>query len=313
MGILGWLGDLKYTIKEVKQDLEYKLTNVAEELGDSIKEKAQDLGDALSDKVEDSFERFERRGDQKVEDICNKIDKIEQADSIGEKMKYTFTSSRTLRNKDREEEFNKRERAHKGDIIGVLRSFCFKLYEHYGIYIGNDEVIHFTKSNGRNTIIKTSMQEFMELNKSNNMYFILDCEAKMCGINNLIYNKSISIFKKPIEIYSQDETVNRAKEHMGKQGYNLIVNNCEHFAIWCKTGLKYSYQVNAFLDPMFIPNNKKWIYYSRTNNRNKIVYWTQNGKSYHTREECSALSRSKKILCGTKDESGKLYACEKCN
>ena len=93
MGILGWLGDLKYTIKEVKQDLEYKLTNVAEELGDSIKEKAQDLGDALSDKVEDSFERFERRGDQKVEDICNKIDKIEQADSIGEKMKYTFTSS----------------------------------------------------------------------------------------------------------------------------------------------------------------------------------------------------------------------------
>ena len=73
MGILGWLHDLKYTIREVKYDLEFKL----EELGDSIKEKAEELGDELSDKVEHSFELFERRGDQKVEDICNKIDKIE--------------------------------------------------------------------------------------------------------------------------------------------------------------------------------------------------------------------------------------------
>ena len=155
MGILGWLHDLKYTIREVKYDLEFKL----EELGDSIKEKAEDLGDELSDKVEDSFELFERRGDQKVEDICNKIDKIEQADSIGEKMSYIFTSSRELRNEERKDEFNKRERAHKGDIIGVSRSFCGVLYEHYGIYIGSDEVIHFTKSNGRNTIIKTSMKK----------------------------------------------------------------------------------------------------------------------------------------------------------
>lgn len=91
---LGWLGDLKYTIKEVKSDLEYKLTNVAEELGDAIKEKAQDLGDALGDVVEDSFEVFERRGDEKVADICNKIDKIEEADSIIEKVNYTLTSSK---------------------------------------------------------------------------------------------------------------------------------------------------------------------------------------------------------------------------
>ena len=87
---LGWLGDLKYTIKEVKSDLEYKLTNVAEELGDAIKEKAQDLGDALGDVVEDSFEVFERRGDEKVADICNKIDKIEEADSIIENKKYVI-------------------------------------------------------------------------------------------------------------------------------------------------------------------------------------------------------------------------------
>ena len=266
---LGWLGDLKYTIKEVKSDLEYKLTNVAEELGDAIKEKAQDLGDALGDVVEDQFEVFERRGDEKVADICNKIDKIEEADSIIEKLNYTLTSSKTLRSRKRKEEFDKKERAEVGDIIGVLRSFYGVVYEHYGIYIGDDEVIHFTKSDGKNTIIKTSMKKFMESNKSSNRYFILDCEPEIKDINSSSIDKYIkksingfgpplpAVFRKPVEIYSPEETISRAKQYIGEQGYNLLVNNCEHFAIWCKTGLKYSYQI----DMICVPNNKKWINY----------------------------------------------------
>ena len=59
----------------------------------------EDLGDALADVVEDAYEVFERRGDEKVADICNKIDKIEEADSIIEKVNYTLTSSKTLRSK----------------------------------------------------------------------------------------------------------------------------------------------------------------------------------------------------------------------
>ena len=45
----------------------------------------------------------------------------------------------------------------------------------------------------------------------------------------------------------------------------------------------------------------------------EVVYWTPNGKSYHTTESCSTLSRSKTILSGTISESGKFDPCDKCH
>ena len=35
---------------------------------------------------------------------------------------------------------------------------------------------------------------------------------------------------------------------IGEQRYNLLFNNCEHFATWCKTGRHRSEQVDSFLD-----------------------------------------------------------------
>ena len=46
------------------------------------------------------------------------------------------------------------------------------------------------------------------------------------------------------------------------------------------------------------------------------VYWTPNGKSYHTTSGCSTLSRSKNILSGTLDEAiaaGKTDPCDRCH
>lgn len=43
------------------------------------------------------------------------------------------------------------------------------------------------------------------------------------------------------------------------------------------------------------------------------VYWTPNGKSYHTTKNCSTLSRSKTILEGTIAESGKNDPCDRCH
>lgn len=43
------------------------------------------------------------------------------------------------------------------------------------------------------------------------------------------------------------------------------------------------------------------------------VYWTPNGKSYHTTDSCSALAKSKTILSGTIEESGKNDPCDRCN
>ena len=35
---------------------------------------------------------------------------------------------------------------------------------------------------------------------------------------------------------------------LGEQDYNLLFNNCEHFATWCKTGLHRSGQVDSVLE-----------------------------------------------------------------
>ena len=45
----------------------------------------------------------------------------------------------------------------------------------------------------------------------------------------------------------------------------------------------------------------------------RTVYWTPNGKSYHTTKSCSTLSRSKTINSGTIEQSGKNDPCDRCH
>ena len=42
----------------------------------------------------------------------------------------------------------------------------------------------------------------------------------------------------------QDEVVSRAQKKLGDEKYHVITNNCEHFAMWCKTGNSSSDQVS---------------------------------------------------------------------
>ena len=44
--------------------------------------------------------------------------------------------------------------------------------------------------------------------------------------------------------YPADTVVERARSKIGKNEYNPFTNNCEHFAMWCKTGRSSSDQVN---------------------------------------------------------------------
>ena len=41
---------------------------------------------------------------------------------------------------------------------------------------------------------------------------------------------------------SRDEIVTRAKSKLGEDKYNVVFNNCEHFAHWCCTGTSWSNQ-----------------------------------------------------------------------
>ena len=47
-----------------------------------------------------------------------------------------------------------------------------------------------------------------------------------------------------------DDVVRRAQSRLGEHEYDLFGNNCEHFAMWCKTGISSSEQVEDFKDVM---------------------------------------------------------------
>ncbi len=47
-------------------------------------------------------------------------------------------------------------------------------------------------------------------------------------------------------------------------------------------------------------------------NAGSTVYWTPNGKVYHSTPDCPSLARSKTILSGTIEESGKPRPCKNC-
>lgn len=49
-----------------------------------------------------------------------------------------------------------------------------------------------------------------------------------------------------IECYSNEETLQRALSELGRRGYSLLGNNCEHWCRWCRTGEHYSEQIYKF-------------------------------------------------------------------
>lgn len=146
--------------------------------------------------------------------------------------------------------------AENGDVIKVNRG----LYDHYGIFVKNNQhVVHYTGENSPNDfngiVRETSLTEF--LNGTNN-FTICHFPEKIEQLTFLDNRNLLSDLWQKIKelkfenyhLYSGDETVNRARNEIGRRGYNLLCNNCEHFAIWCKTGIRESSQVNKFIEAL---------------------------------------------------------------
>lgn len=112
----------------------------------------------------------------------------------------------------------------RGTHLKVTRG----LYTHHGIYVGNGQVVHYSGlANGLNKgkVELTSLSEFMG-------------EA-----TELKYVK----YDTTIPTYTQDEICERALKRLNENYYNIILNNCEHFACWCVTGKRESKQVQAVM------------------------------------------------------------------
>ena len=143
----------------------------------------------------------------------------------------------------------------RGDVIGVHR--MGGAYDHYGIYTGNSKIIHFSNEGsdfgGDIRVRRATLSQFKN-GKSN--VFVVDFEAYRDYLENPelfdfagLFKLAIdSFFDNELTLYSPEETVERAESQLGEGGYNLVFNNCEHFAVWCKTGKHESSQVKRFLE-----------------------------------------------------------------
>lgn len=140
-----------------------------------------------------------------------------------------------------------------GDILRVNRG----LYSHYGVYAEPGHVIHYTGATGPddfNGIVReTTLDEFLNGSPSFSVCTFPEHPQFLPAVKptNTLSRilQAVRVLRlMDYHLYSGDETVQRARSRLGEGGYNLALNNCEHFAVWCKTGVKDSSQVNSILE-----------------------------------------------------------------
>lgn len=121
----------------------------------------------------------------------------------------------------------------KGDHIYYFRGGG--TYSHHGIDCGDGTVVHFETSPWQKLagglrsgelpqVARTSLEEFA-LGHSVDEILVRDYDVR--------------------QIDHARTTLERAESRLGEEGYSVFNNNCEHFAVWCKTGMAESSQVNA--------------------------------------------------------------------
>ncbi len=133
--------------------------------------------------------------------------------------------------------------ANKGDIVYVKR----RGYRHFGIYAGDDHVIHYYKERHPllcdGIVTETSLSEFMS---DSDTLYVLNGMGPHARHN--VFDWIIKrLWNGEVTPFSPGETVDRARSKIGEHGYNLFLNNCEHFSFWCKTGVAKSTQIDEIL------------------------------------------------------------------
>lgn len=95
------------------------------------------------------------------------------------------------------------------------------VYTHHGIYIGNNQVIHYSG--------------FAEAGKAGPVEIVT-----LVGFESA---QGSYVKKHNNPTYTTEQSIERAKSRLGENGYSLFGNNCEHFVNWCIDGNHQSEQV----------------------------------------------------------------------
>lgn len=119
------------------------------------------------------------------------------------------------------------------DHIRVYR----KLYYHHGIYLDDKTVISFGG---------VSQDYTLDPSKARVVITTLDEFLKGGIVEVRIYTEEEKKKKRSLQ-----DIANYALSCVGNGGYNLVRNNCEHFANECVFGVKKSEQVDHIMNQLF--------------------------------------------------------------
>lgn len=127
----------------------------------------------------------------------------------------------------------------RGDHIRVQR--MNGLYAHHGIYVSDKEVIHFTGKDD-DSILDWDKPEVISTDLAT---FLKDGILEVKEYTDEEF----------ADLYSPEQIVIYARACLGDKGYNLIFNNCEHFANVCTLGRFRSNQVDRVFNIVLDTNN----------------------------------------------------------
>lgn len=150
----------------------------------------------------------------------------------------SFTQNQKHFQNTRKEKITDLTQLTPGDHVSFYRSDFS--YSHHGIVHdarpNHLELIHYfnTAENAWNSLVKGSLY-LAEVIKS-------EWKVDLNSASEELYLHHYD----GIKCYSNKETLERAISDLGRRGYSLFANNCEHWARWCRTGDSYSEQVFKF-------------------------------------------------------------------
>jgi hypothetical protein len=148
----------------------------------------------------------------------------------------------------------------RGDHVFAIR--LGGLYSHHAIDAGDGSVIHYTGPTGpASRVARSPFARFAagdEIRVRSYERFVAALAEPRAASERMSTEVRRALDRlrgvaTSAPDFSPDAVVARAESRLGERRFDLVLNNCEHFASWCKTGLSESRQVEAIwraaLDP----------------------------------------------------------------
>ncbi|QDT08334.1 lecithin retinol acyltransferase family protein [Stieleria marina] len=117
----------------------------------------------------------------------------------------------------------------KGDHFFVWRRQLGVPFQHHAIDVGDGTAVHFTDGVGGVAGPGHGTKDFVVMHTS----IATVTQEGRCKIHIIEHARSLDA----------DEVVERAISQVGRKGYHLMFDNCEHFASWCAVDREESGQI----------------------------------------------------------------------